>query len=129
MREDIENRRLVKVKLGSSFCIPLGFYNKQTNTLEDVEEFKYIYKDIVGHEYEVSRKYIKNNNGEQELQYQNCFIKDDKLFAKFENYPLIKGRLTRDFYLNIPFQEETGDGFIDDTMKFIRTEQSIICLI
>lgn len=128
MRSDIENRRPVDIKNGSSFFVPLGFYNSKLDYLVDVDVFKYIYRDNAGHEYEVSRtKGYKD--GEPVLIYKNCFKKEGQLYAKFENYSLCDGRLSRDLYLGYEVEIDEGDAFMGNEMIFIRTEQSIINLI
>lgn len=128
MRSDIENRRPVDIKNGSSFFVPLGFYNSKLDYLVDVDVFKYIYRDNAGHEYEVSRtKGYKD--GVPALIYKNCFKKEGQLYAKFENYSLCDGRLSRDLYLGYEVEIDEGDAFIGNEMIFIRTEQSIINLI
>jgi hypothetical protein len=129
MRSDIENRRPINIKNGSSFFIPLGFYNSKLDYLVDVPVFKYVYRDNVGHEYEVSRTKNIDYQGNQIFVYKNCFKKEGQLYAKFENYSLCDGRLSRDLYLGYEVEIDEGDAFIGNEMIFIRTEQSIINLI
>lgn len=117
------------MKNGSSFFIPLGFYNANLDYLVDVDVFKYIYRDNVGHEYEISRTLIKDEYGNPVLVYKNCFKKEGQLYAKFENYTFSDGRLQRDLYLSQEVEVDEGDAFSGNEMIFIRTEQSIINLV
>jgi len=116
---------MIQISKGDNFPVPLKFYrvvgNIKTYYDSTTLEFKSIYIDVQGNEYEVSHL------GDT---YVNCYVKDGQLYAKFENHKLQRGVLNKKFYLyyNVDFVD-AGENFTDGNWSLCYERQSNIELI
>lgn len=91
------------------FAIRLTFssINPETKVATEIDaltfEFKLVYIDVVGTQYEVS------HIGDI---YKNCYVKDGELFARFENHKFSKGKLRKELYVDYVVTDVTaGENF------------------
>lgn len=104
---------------GTNFVIELSFETNGVVIPPDTVPFYYVYKDNNGNEYVVS-----NKSGE----FQNCFIKDGKMYARFENHGLQKGQIMKEIWLEYTINSvDKGDNFRNGKWrKEITVESRII---
>lgn len=112
---------IIKVNPKSKFLVELKFFlnGEEINAL--THTFKFIYQDTFGRNpYEVSHNY---NNGE----FVNCFVKDGKLYAKFEDFNFSEGVLKRIEYVEKEVTPDAGQGFTNnESLDIITCETNIL---
>lgn len=91
------------------FAVMLTFssVNPETKVITEIDaltfEFKLVYIDVVGTQYEVS------HIGQT---YKNCYVKDNELFARFENHKFKQGILKKELHVNYVVTDVTaGENF------------------
>lgn len=117
------NNDIILVHPQSKFALELTFTDAEGNVIDPASHtFRYIYANESGRNgYEVSR------NAETDT-FVNCYLKDGKLYARFENYTFSEGQIYRTAYITQYIVPDAGQGFTDNTELIIDKCPSVIVI-